>query len=130
MPVIIYEFDASSITADMLPIEVEVGPIGPFGFGGTPEIPVEIGSGAFDFGMKVIYSCPGWPLCGKPDEPCQWEKSKVWQFDPLELVSLKIPGIPAFPKQLGPYGAAWSIPSKSFQPFECPNYPLPREGTS
>ena len=123
MPVLTFTFDAGSITADMLPIEVGFGPIGPFGFGGTPSIPISIGSGTFDFGVKVIYSCPGFPLCGKDGEACSWNWQKVGQVDPISLVSLKIPGIPALPKKIGPFGGTWQIPPKPWQPFACAQYP-------
>jgi|SRR5271157_2359614 len=124
MPVIEYNFAPPTITPDMLPVQIGFGPVGPFGFGGTPPIPIEIGTGAFDFGVKATYTCPGFPTCGKVGEACKFTyASRVISVPPESLVSLKIPGIPALPSKIGPFGFSLSFPPRGFRPFNCPNYP-------
>lgn len=123
MPVLEFTIDPGSITASMLPIRYQLGPIGPFGFGGTAPIPISIGSGPFDFGIKVNYICMGYPTCGKTGEPCKLSiATPVLHFSPFSLLSTKIPGIPALPSGLGPFGFSLVVPPKPFRPFNCPNY--------
>jgi hypothetical protein len=130
MPVIVINIDPSSYTPDMLPVQVGFGPVGPFGFGGLPEFPLVIGTGPFDFGLKVNFICPGYPLCGKLAGPCKYTwKTPVYSFDPSLMIPIKIPGIPEFPKKIGPFGASLQFPPRGFRPFKCPNYPRRRAPT-
>ena len=124
MPIIEINLGPPSILPEMLPVQVGFGPVGPFGFGGIPLIPVDLGLGPFDFGLKVSYTCPGFPKCGKQEPACKFTKATpVYSFDPTKMLSFKIPGIPAFPAMIGPFGVSWQFPPRNFRPFNCPNYP-------
>lgn len=109
------------LSPDALPINIgfETPEIG---WGGTPPIPIKIGDGPFDYGVKATFICPGWPACGI-DEACQQVyKSRIASFDPSKLIPTKIPGIPALPK-FPKYKFSTKFPSRPFWPFDCPAYP-------
>jgi hypothetical protein len=92
------------------------------GFGGLPSIPVEIGTGPFDIGIEVEFVCPGYPFC-QASQACRLTKGPyVWQLDPQQLISIKIPGIPEFPIIPKIPTINLSIPPKFMLPLNCPNY--------
>jgi hypothetical protein len=93
-----------------------------FGFPGTTEVPISIGTGPFDFGLKITFICPGYPACGA-SSACSYSKSTPgWRLDPTEWFSYKIPGIPKMPSLPSIPGFNISIPPKWMLPQGCPNY--------
>jgi hypothetical protein len=92
------------------------------GFPGTPDVPISMGSGTFDFGLDVTFVCPGYPYCGAT-QACEYTKSSpCWHVDPSEWFSFKIPGIPKMPALPKVPAFSYSIPPKWALPKGCPNY--------
>lgn len=110
-------------------LPIEVGFSTPaLGFGGIPS-PGEIDiDDVFTFGIVAKFTCPGYPTCGRIYGPCQAELKKVYNFDLLDLISIKIPGIPSLP-MLPSYEFKEWFPSKNWQPLKCPNYNQPPKTT-
>lgn len=92
------------------------------GFPGTPEIPISMGSGPFDFGLRITFICPGYPVCGAKTACRSVQETPTYNVDPSQWFSFKIPGIPAMPKLPKIPGFTYSVPPKHIMPQGCPNY--------
>jgi hypothetical protein len=93
-----------------------------FGFPGTSDVPISMGSGQFDFGLKITFICPGFPVCGAKSA-CSYSKTTpTWSLNPTEWFSYKIPGIPKIPHLPTVPSFNYSIPPKWMLPKGCANY--------
>lgn len=95
----------------------------------TPSIPLPalpklpgLGLGAFDFGIKITFICPGQIFCHRRGSACQYQMMKVKRVDLNDFISIKslqLPQLPKFP--------TWtfnvSVPPITFTPLNCPNLP-------
>ena len=90
---------------------------------GSPPIAPPFGTGTFDAGVGISFTCPGFPDCKRAAGACVFKKKQGVSLDPTKL----IPGLPSIPSfNFVIYSGSKikvSVPPDIYNPLKCPNYP-------